>query len=117
MINDIEQPAYTSKDNYKRKKQVILLMITDDDDNRWHYLAVKSLPALFRGITSINNGDFYCLNCFHSYRTLNKLKKHERVCNNHDYCRIDILKEHVIYVKKSFVMIKIKKVNMTFIIK
>ena len=56
--------AYTSKYNYKRKKQVILLMITDDD-NRWHYLAVKSLPALFRGITSTNNGDFYCLNCFH----------------------------------------------------
>ena len=39
-------------------------MITDDDDNRWHYLAVKSLPALFRGITASNNGDFYCLNCF-----------------------------------------------------
>ena len=85
--------AYISKYNYKRKKQVILLMITDDD-NRWHYLAVKSLPALFRGITSSNNGDFYCLNCFHSYRTLNKLKKHERVCNNHDYCRIDMPKEN-----------------------
>ena len=87
------EPAYISKYNYKRKKQVILLMITDDD-NRWHYLAVKSLPALFRGITSSNNGDFYCLNCFHSYRTLNKLKKHERVCNNHDYCRIDMPEEH-----------------------
>ena len=85
--------AYISKYNHKRKKQVILLMITDDD-NRWHYLAVKSLPALFRGITSSNNGDFYCLNCFHSYRTLNKLKKHERVCNNHDYCHIDMPKEH-----------------------
>ena len=85
--------AYTSKYNYKRKKQVILLMITDKN-NRWHYLAVKSLPALFRGITSSNNGDFYCLNCFHSYRTLNKLKKHERVCNNHDYCRIDMPEEH-----------------------
>ena len=72
------EPAYTSKYNYKRKKQVILLMITDDD-NRWHYLAVKSLPALFRGITSTDNGDFYCLNCFHSYHTLNNLKKHERV--------------------------------------
>ena len=83
------EPAYTSKYNYKRKKQVILLMITDND-NRWHYLTVKSLPALFRGIRSSNNGDFYCLNCFHSYRTLNKLKKHERVCNNHDYCRIDM---------------------------
>ena len=50
MINDIEQPAYTSKDNYKRKKQVILLMITDDDDNRWHYLSVKSSLALFSAI-------------------------------------------------------------------
>ena len=68
-------------------------MITDDG-NRWHYLAVKSLPALFRGTTSNHHGDFYCLNCFHSYRTLNKLKKHERVCNNHDYCRIDMPKEH-----------------------
>ena len=44
------EPAYTSKYNYKRKKQVILLMITDKN-NRWHYLAVKSLSALFRGIT------------------------------------------------------------------
>ena len=68
-------------------------MITDDN-NRWHYLAVKSLPTLLRGITSNHHGDFYCLNCFHSYRTLNKLKKHERVCNNHDYCRIDMPKEH-----------------------
>ena len=87
------EPAYTSKHNYKRKNQVILLMITDDD-NRWHYLAVKSLPALFRGTTSNHHGDFYCLNCFHSYRTLNKLKKHERVCNNHDYCHVDMPKEH-----------------------
>ena len=68
--------AYTSKYNYKRKKQVILLMITDDD-KRWHYLAVKSLSALLRGISSSNNGHFYCLNCFHSYRTNKKLKKHE----------------------------------------
>ena len=86
------EPAYTSKYNYKRKKQVILLMITDKN-NRWHYLAVKSLSALFRGITSSNNGDFYCLNCFHSYHTLNKLKKHERVCNNHDYCHTDMPEE------------------------
>ena len=68
-------------------------MITNRN-NRWHYLAVKSFPALFRGITSSDNGDFYCLNCFHSYLTLNKLKKHENVCNNHDYCRIDMPEEH-----------------------
>ena len=67
-------------------------MITDDS-KKWHYLAVRSLPALLRGITSSNNGDLYCLNCFHSYCTLNKLKKHERVCNNHDYCHIDMPEE------------------------
>ena len=57
--------VYKSKNNLTRKNQVILLMITDGD--KWHYLAVKSLSALFRGIASNNNGDFYCLNCFQSY--------------------------------------------------
>ena len=83
------EPAYTSKYNYKCKKQVVLLMITDDG-NRWHYLAVKSLPALLRGITSNHHGAFSCLNC----AAHNKLKKHERVCNNHDYCRIDMPKKY-----------------------
>ena len=44
---------------------------------------------MLKRISSSNNGDFYCLNCFHSYRTLNKLKKHDRVCNNHDYFHKD----------------------------
>ena len=53
--------AYKTKYNLKRENQVILLMITDGE--KWHYLAVKSLSALLRGITgSNNNGDFYCLN-------------------------------------------------------
>ena len=64
-------------------------MITDNG-NRWHYIAVKSLPALLR--TSNHHGDFYCLSCFHSYATHNKLSKQERVCNNHDYCPIDMPK-------------------------
>ena len=86
------RPAYISKYNHKHKNQVILLMITDDGERR-HYFAVRSLSALLRGISSSNNGDFYCLNCFHSYSTLNKLKKYERVCNNHDYCHIDMPEE------------------------
>ena len=83
--------AYKSKHNFKRKNQVILLMITDG--KKWHYLAVKSLSALLRGITSNHDGDFYCLNCFHSYRTENKLKKHEKVCNDHDYCYVEMPNE------------------------
>ena len=85
--------AYTSKYNYKRKKQIILLMIIDKS-NRWHYLVVKCLPEIFRETTSNHHWDFYCLNCFHSYTTLNKLEKHERVCDNHGYCGIYMTKEH-----------------------
>ena len=73
--------AYKSKHNLKRENQVILLMISDGE--KWHYPAVKSLSALFRKITSKHNGDFYCLNCFQSYTTKNKLKKH-------DYCYVEM---------------------------
>ena len=44
-------PAYISKHNHQLKNQVILLMIADDSKG-WHYLAVRSLPALLRGVTS-----------------------------------------------------------------
>ena len=62
-------------------------MITNG--KKWHYLGVKSLTALLRRITSKHVGDFYFLNCFHSYSTKNKLKKHERVCYDHDYCYVE----------------------------
>ena len=42
----------------------------------WHYIAVKRLPVLLRGITSKHHGDFCCLNCLYSFRTYNKLESH-----------------------------------------
>ena len=60
-------PAHISKHNSNRKKQVILLMISNGQ-KKWHYLAVKQLSALLRGITSKHYGDIYCLNCFPSFR-------------------------------------------------
>ena len=56
----------------------------------WHYLAVKSLSRLLRGITCNHDGDYYCLNCFHPYRTENKLNAHKKVCKNHEYCNIEM---------------------------
>ena len=53
----------------------------------------KKLSALFREITSKHEGDFYCLNCFHSSRTENKLKKHKNACENHDYYYIEMPEE------------------------
>ena len=52
------------------------------------------MSALLTKITGNNNGDFYCLNCFRSYTTGNKLKKHVRICENHDYCYVEMPKEH-----------------------
>ena len=46
-------------------------MITDG--KKWHYVAVKKLFALFGPVTSKHDGNFYCLNCFHSYSTKDKL--------------------------------------------
>ena len=86
------RPAYISKYNHKGDNQVILLMITDN--KKWHYLSVKSISKLLRGITSNHNGDFYCLNCFHLCSTKNKLKKHERICKNHDFCHVKMPDEN-----------------------
>ena len=63
-------------------------MITDGE--KWHHLAVKKLSALLRGITSKHGGGFYCLSCFHSNITKEKLKKHKNVCENHDYCYVEM---------------------------
>ena len=48
-------------------------MITNDGVKNWHYLAVKGLSRLLKGITSNHVGDFYRLNCFHSYKTKKRL--------------------------------------------
>ena len=60
------------------------------DGQKWHYLVVKNLSRLLRGITSNYKEDFYCLNCFHSYRTENKLEAHKKICENYDYCHVEM---------------------------
>ena len=82
--------AYRSKHDHKREKQVILLMITDG--NKCHYLAVSNLSALLAKKYSNHNGDLYCLNCFSSYTTKNRLEEDEEICNNHDSCPIEMSK-------------------------
>ena len=69
--------VYKSKYNLVRDNQIILLMISNGEN--WHYVAVKSLSRLLRGITSNHDGDYYCLNCFNSYRTENKRNAHKNM--------------------------------------
>ena len=76
-------------------------MITDHE--KQHYIALKSahtddgfnrplrnLSRLFRGITTNHNGDFCFLNCLHSFRVDNALKRHERLCKSNDYCHVEM---------------------------
>ena len=54
------------------------------------FFVVKNLSGLLRGVTSNHNGDFYCLNYFHSHSTKNKLEAHKKICEKHDYCHVEM---------------------------
>ena len=82
MITNSEQSNEVDKWHYVALKSVR----TDDGFN----LPIRSLSRLFRGITANNNGDFYCLGCLHSFRSDNGLKRHERLCDNNDYCHVEM---------------------------
>ena len=44
-------------------------MILNKEQESWHYLVVKTLSVLLRGITSKHQGDFYFLNRIHSFES------------------------------------------------
>ena len=67
-------------------------MITEN--KKWHYLAIKKLSASLRGMTSTNNGDYCHLNCLHSFRKKNKPKEHENICQDDDYCCVEMPNEN-----------------------
>ena len=94
VLHNSEEIRFTSKlkHNLSRENKLILSMISDN--KKWHYLAVKGLSALLRRIISNDYGDFYCLNCLHLFRTENKLKEHENICENHDQCYNKTLKHN-----------------------
>ena len=74
--------AYKSKHNLNREKQVILLMTSNGEN--WHYLVVKKLSRLLRGITSNHKEDFYCLIVFvHILQNINSknIKKYVKIIN------------------------------------
>ena len=53
----------------------------------------KKIFALLRGITSKQEGDLYCLNCSYPYSTQDEFEIHKDVCENHNYCYIEMFKE------------------------
>ena len=62
----------TISNREKREQSEILAMLSNSEGKQWHYLKVKKLSALLRGITSKYHGDFYCMNCLHYFATTTK---------------------------------------------
>ena len=57
---------------FQNKTQIVILQVIiliNSNKEKWHYLAVKKLLGLLREITSKHHGDFYCVNCLHSFVT------------------------------------------------
>ena len=79
-------PAYVSKYNSNHEKQVVILTISNKE--KWHYLAVKILLLLLRGISSKHHGDLYYLNCLHSFTTEKKRESHKKVFESKYFCNI-----------------------------
>ena len=105
--------ACKSKHNLRHKDPLILFIVIDGEKLR--YLSVKTFSALLRGITSKYEGNFYCLNCFHSYSTKDKLKNHKDVCENHDLLLWKCLKKITKYYNK--IMEKnLRKFHLLFIL-
>ena len=105
--------TYKSKNNLTHERQIILLMI--GDGQKWHYLVVKNSSGLLRGITSNHKEDFYCLKIvlFHTYRTKNKLESHKKICENHDYCHVEMPTKDNNIIKYNYVE---KSMKVPFII-
>ena len=58
-------PSLYFKDQLEFRKANNSLNDPKKEKDCWHYLSVKKLSTLLRGITSKNN--FYCLNCLNFF--------------------------------------------------
>ena len=72
----------------------------------------KRFPRKLREITSNHNHNVVCVSCLNSFRTENKLKSHENIYKNYDFCYIlenicyihviNIINIHVITIHKIY---------------
>ena len=98
-------PEYISNHNFDQIDKVIMLKISDGK-GKWHFLVLrsildedgvkrpyKSLSRLMEGISSNSHEDYYCLGCFHSFRTKTTLKNHVDLCKNNEFAKTDLPEE------------------------
>ena len=75
-VNKKISHLYKSEFNRTRENRVILLILTDN--NKQHYVAVRNLNSLLKDKNKCS--EHFCINCFKTFRTKRKLKKHQEDC-------------------------------------
>ena len=61
-------------------------MIPIAEKEGWHYLELKMDMRYCMELKTLKHkSEPYCLNCFQSFRTEEKLKSYEKVCKNIDF--------------------------------
>ena len=66
---------------------IILLLLKDGENS--HYCLVKNMSALiFSQINNHGHARNICLNCFSSYKTIDKLDKHKEYCYNNECVKV-----------------------------
>ena len=86
-------PDYISEYKSSCKKHYPL---TIRNEKGWHYLAVNTISITNKNDLKKNNGDFYCLNFLHYFRTEEQFKCHEKECKSRNFCLMALpaLKNH-----------------------
>ena len=78
-------PSLYLKNKFKLRKRNNSVNDSERRESRLALSCSEKLSTLLRGITSKDQGDFYCLNIVHSFGTENKIKSHEKVCKKKDF--------------------------------
>ena len=55
----------------EKEAKTLATQAKSKEQRQCHYLAVKEISTLFRGITCKHYNDFYRLKCLHSFKTEN----------------------------------------------
>ena len=80
--------AYVLKFNSNRHKQVNFF--NKFKQRKMALFCSQKIVSITKRNYIKNNGNFYCLNCLHSFRTKNKLESHKIARENKGFCNVNM---------------------------
>ena len=89
-------PVYIS--NVKSENRVDLLYVEENENT--HYCLIKDLDSFL--CDKNKHKQHTCRNCLQRFRRLETLEKHKEICQDHNYCKVNMPKEDNILKFKNY---------------